>query len=28
VNCSVGFNVSAKIKDVIRLKDVPSEFIG
>jgi predicted aldo/keto reductase-like oxidoreductase len=28
VNCSVGFNVSAKIRDVIRLKDVPSEFIG
>jgi len=28
VSCSVGFNVSAKIKDVIRLKDVPSEFIG
>jgi uncharacterized protein len=28
VKCSVGFNVSAKIKDVVRLKDVPSEFIG
>jgi len=28
VKCSVGFNVSAKIKDVARLKDVPSEFIG
>jgi predicted aldo/keto reductase-like oxidoreductase len=28
VTCSVGFNVSAKIKDVIRLKDVPSEFIA
>ena len=28
VKCSVGFNVSAKIRDVIRLKGVPSEFIG
>jgi hypothetical protein len=28
VKCSVGFNVPAKIKDVVRLKDVPSEFIG
>jgi uncharacterized protein len=28
VKCSVGFNVSAKIKDVVRLKDVPSEFIA
>jgi hypothetical protein len=28
VKCSVGFNVSAKIKDVARLKDVPTEFIG
>jgi len=28
VKCSVGFNVSAKIQDVVRLKDVPSEFIG
>jgi uncharacterized protein len=28
VKCSVGFNVSAKIKDVVRLKDVPSAFIG
>ncbi len=27
VKCSVGFNVPAKIKDVMRLKDVPSEFI-
>ncbi len=28
VKCSVGFNVSAKIKDVARLKDVPTEFIA
>jgi predicted aldo/keto reductase-like oxidoreductase len=28
VKCSVGFNVPAKIKDVVRLKDVPPEFIG
>jgi predicted aldo/keto reductase-like oxidoreductase len=28
VKCSVGFNVPAKIRDVVRLKDVPSEFIG
>jgi len=28
VKCSIGFNVSAKIRDVVRLKDVPSEFIG
>jgi hypothetical protein len=28
VKCSVGFNVSAKIKDVVRLKDVPTEFIA
>jgi uncharacterized protein len=28
VKCSVGFNVPAKIKDVVRLKDVPSEFIA
>ena len=28
VTCSVGFNVSAKIKDVARLKDVPAEFIA
>jgi len=28
VKCSVGFNVSAKIKDVVRLKDVPTEFIS
>ncbi len=28
VNCSSGFNVSAKIRDVARLRDVPMEFIG
>ena len=28
VKCSVGFNVSAKIRDVVRLRDVPTEFIG
>jgi hypothetical protein len=28
VKCTAGFNVPAKIKDVIRLKDVPTEFIG
>jgi hypothetical protein len=28
VKCSVGFNVPAKIKDVVRLKDVPTEFIA
>ena len=28
VKCSVGFNVPAKIRDVIRVKGVPSEFIG
>jgi len=27
VKCSVGFNVSAKIKDVVRLNDVPTSFI-
>jgi predicted aldo/keto reductase-like oxidoreductase len=27
VNCSNGFNVQAKIRDVIRLRDVPPEFI-
>lgn len=26
VKCSIGFNVSSKIRDVVRLKDVPSEF--
>jgi hypothetical protein len=28
VQCSAGFNVPAKIKDVVRLKDVPTEFIA
>ncbi len=28
VKCSVGFNVPAKIRDVARLKDVPTEFIA
>jgi predicted aldo/keto reductase-like oxidoreductase len=28
VRCSIGFNVSAKIRDVVRLRDVPMEFIG
>ena len=27
VKCSIGFNVSAKIRDVVRLRDVPTEFI-
>ena len=27
VKCSVGFNVSKKIRDVIRLREIPSEFI-
>ena len=27
VKCSVGFDVSKKIKDVIRVREVPSEFI-
>jgi len=27
VKCSVGFDVSAKIKDVVRLKDIPTEFL-
>jgi predicted aldo/keto reductase-like oxidoreductase len=27
VKCSIGFNVSRKIQDVIRLRDVPAEFI-
>lgn len=27
VKCSIGFNVPKKIRDVARLKDVPSEFI-
>jgi predicted aldo/keto reductase-like oxidoreductase len=28
VKCSIGFNVSRKIRDVIRLRDVPAEFIA
>ena len=28
VRCSVGFDVSGKIKDVIRIREVPSEFIA
>lgn len=28
VECSVGFNVRGKIKDVVRLREVPSEFIA
>jgi len=28
VKCSSGFNVSAKIRDIVRLRDVPLEFIG
>jgi predicted aldo/keto reductase-like oxidoreductase len=28
VQCSIGFNVSAKIRDVVRLREVPVEFIG
>ena len=28
VKCSIGFDVSAKIRDVARLRDVPPEFIG
>ena len=28
VKCSIGFDVSRKIRDVIRLRDVPAEFIG
>lgn len=27
VKCSIGFNVSQKIQDVIRLRDVPAEFL-
>jgi predicted aldo/keto reductase-like oxidoreductase len=27
VKCSVGFNVSAKIRDVVRLRDVPQGFV-
>jgi predicted aldo/keto reductase-like oxidoreductase len=28
VKCSIGFNISRKIRDVIRLRDIPSEFIA
>jgi aryl-alcohol dehydrogenase-like predicted oxidoreductase len=28
VKCSIGFNVSKKIRDVARLRDVPTELIG
>ena len=28
VKCSIGFNVSRKIRDVVRLRDVPAEFIA
>ena len=28
VKCSVGFNVSGKIRDVVRLRDIPAAFIG
>lgn len=28
VKCSIGFNVSAKIRDVVRLRNVPAEFLG
>lgn len=28
VKCSMGFNVSSKIRDIVRLRDIPSEFIG
>ncbi len=28
VKCSIGFNVSGKIRDVVRLREVPTEFIG
>ena len=28
VKCSIGFNVSKKIRDVVRLRDVPTEFFG
>jgi hypothetical protein len=28
VKCSIGFNVSKKIRDVVRLREVPMEFIG
>ena len=28
VKCSIGFNVSAKIRDVARLREIPTEFLG
>ena len=28
VNCAMGFNISGKIRDVIRLREVPSEFMA
>ena len=28
VKCSIGFDVPGKIRDVVRLKEVPAEFIG
>ncbi|MBM4340509.1 MAG: oxidoreductase [Deltaproteobacteria bacterium] len=28
VKCSIGFNVSKKVRDVARLKEVPPEFLG
>ena len=28
VKCSIGFNVPSKIRDVVRLREVPIEFIG
>jgi hypothetical protein len=28
VKCSVGFDVPSKIRDVVRLREVPPEFIG
>jgi predicted aldo/keto reductase-like oxidoreductase len=28
VKCSIGFDVSGKIRDVVRLREVPPEFIG
>jgi len=28
VKCSIGFNVSGKIRDVVRIREVPQEFIG
>jgi len=27
VRCSIGFNVSAKIRDIVRLRDVPAKFV-